>query len=181
MKLTLRPLLRFFCLGSLLFLAACRGNNDPGNGLDPNYESVGGLDGAEVIGLDDPLALTDRDGMTGMEPVDSSAYAPVYFAFDSSTVSPGELSKAREVASYLNNYPGHAVILQGHTDERGSREYNLALGERRALAVREVLMSYGIGPDRIQTLSFGEEQPAVAGFDESAWSLNRRVDFQLMR
>lgn len=181
MKLSLRLLLRFICLGSLLFLAACRGNQDPGNGLDPDYDTVAGLDGTDVIGLDDPLALTDRGDIPNMEPVDSSAYAPVYFAFDSSTVAPGELSKVRDMASHLDDSPRLAVILQGHTDERGSREYNLALGERRALAVREALMSYGVEPSRIQTLSFGEEQPAVAGFDESAWSLNRRVDFQLMR
>ena len=71
------------------------------------------------------------------------------------------------------------VIVEGHCDERGSREYNLALGERRALAVRAYLIGLGLDPARVQTKSMGEEQPAVFGHDESAWSKNRRVEFIL--
>jgi peptidoglycan-associated lipoprotein len=111
----------------------------------------------------------------------ATTYEPVYFGYDSSSVTTGETYKVQQVAQHLNANPRHAVIVQGHTDERGSREYNLALGERRALAVRQVLMSLGISPDRIQTLSYGEEMPAVPGFDESAWSMNRRAEFQLMQ
>ncbi len=116
-----------------------------------------------------------------MSPVASTDLTPVYFAFDSSAVSPGEMSKVSATADRLRSDRSLAVILEGHTDERGSREYNLALGERRALAVRDVLLSMGVSSDRIQTLSYGEEMPSVEGFDESAWSLNRRVEFQLMR
>jgi peptidoglycan-associated lipoprotein len=164
----------------LLLLSACAGND----GVD-NPVIAEDLEDGQPIGMwDDPQLqgddiLSSRVGFPS-SPV-AAMYDPVYFGFDSSSVSSSEMSKVRSVAQHLNANPRQAVIIQGHTDERGSREYNLALGERRALAVREVLMSMGVGADRIQTLSFGEEQPAVPGFDESAWSMNRRAEFQLMQ
>ncbi len=180
MKFTARLSLRLLLLSLLLLGSACR-RKQGGEGAisDSMYSDVGGIgqfDDFEQFGLPET-----RGGIENMTAVDSSAYAPVYFAFDSYSVASGENSKVRMVASNLQSNRGQAVILQGHTDERGSREYNIALGERRALAVREVLISMGISPDRIQTLSYGEELPAVAGSDESAYSLNRRVEFQLMQ
>jgi len=180
MKSILRIFFRTLVPLLLLTLSACRNDPEPGNPLSDETLSGMPLDG-EIMGFDEPTELGERGMIGDMQPVDSSAYAPVYFAFDSYTLAPSEMSKVREMADHLNSQTGHAVILEGHTDERGSREYNLALGERRALAVRESLITLGVEPDRIQTLSYGEEQPAVEGFDESAWSLNRRVEFQLMR
>lgn len=175
MKISL--LLRFTLLALLLGTTACRKNKgdvDPTLYDDlPPLTDVGGFDGTELP--------AGRAGFDSMQPVDSSALAPVYFAFDSSTLAPGEMSKVNAAVSALQANDRLGVVLQGHTDERGSREYNLALGERRALAVRDVMLSMGVSADRIQTLSFGEEMPAVDGFDESAWSLNRRVQFQLMQ
>lgn len=167
----------------LLLLAGCQGNNSNEDVLaeDLGDEPIGDLWEEEDFadGLRVTQVLSTREGFPTM-PV-AVETAPVYFGYDSSSVSPSELSKVQMVAQHLNANPGQGVIIQGHTDERGSREYNLALGERRALAVREVLLSLGIGADRIQTLSFGEEQPAIPGFDESAWSMNRRAEFQFMR
>jgi peptidoglycan-associated lipoprotein len=179
MKSLLILLSRIFLLALFFGLTACR--KPPQSDISDSLYTDDSL--MPVTQFDDtwgePLP-GDRGPIENMSPVDSSAYAPVYFAFDSYTVSPGEVSKIRAIADALSG-GSMAVILQGHTDERGSREYNLALGERRALAVRELLMSMGVSSDSMQTLSMGEEQPAVAGFDESAWSLNRRVQFQLMQ
>ena len=142
----------------------------------------GTLDGSDTIGgefIGEGDELGGRD-VLGTTPVDL-ATAPVYFGYDSSSVAPSEMSKVQQIADALMSNARYTLIIQGHTDERGSREYNLALGERRALAVRELLISFGVDGSRIQTLSFGEEQPAVAGFDESAYSMNRRAEFQLMQ
>ncbi|MDF3128156.1 OmpA family protein [Kiritimatiellaeota bacterium B1221] len=163
-----------------LFLAAC-GTPDPIDEIDPTGLQVGGLDDGSLLDWEETGGLAgNRKAFEEMVAV-NTPQSPVYFAFDSYTVAPGEVGKIQEIANALLSNPTQAVILQGHTDERGSREYNLALGERRALAVRELLMTMGITTDRVQTLSMGEESPAVAGFDESAWSLNRRVQFQLMQ
>lgn len=105
----------------------------------------------------------------------------VYFDFDSSTVRPGERAKIKSVASYLQSDPTTKVRVEGHCDERGTSEYNRALGERRALSIREHLVGEGIAPDRVNTISYGEDRPAVLGNDPAAWDKNRRGEFVLMR
>ncbi len=104
----------------------------------------------------------------------------VYFDFDRATIKPSETSKIDEVVSYLKANPTHAVQIEGHCDERGTEQYNLSLGERRALAVREYLVTAGIQPDRVFTISYGESRPAVPGHNEAAWSKNRRGVFVLL-
>ena len=104
----------------------------------------------------------------------------VYFDFDRATIKPGETSKIDEVVSYLKANRTHAVQIEGHCDERGTEQYNLSLGERRALAVREYLVTAGIQPDRVFTISYGESRPAVPGHNEAAWSKNRRGVFVLL-
>lgn len=103
--------------------------------------------------------------------------APIYFDFDRSDLR----SEAREVlnqkAEVLRQYPDIRVRIEGHCDERGTVEYNLALGERRAEAARSYLIDLGIDPDRLTTVSYGEERPAVEGQNEAAWSQNRRDEF----
>lgn len=106
-------------------------------------------------------------------------FSPVYFAYDSSQLVESERPKAEQVAQHLKQNSNTAVIIDGHCDERGSAEYNLALGERRALAVRAYLVTLGIEADRIQTRSFGEEKPAAPGHDEDSWARNRRGEFVL--
>ena len=110
---------------------------------------------------------------------DRSLFPPVFFAYDSSQVNPEEAGKCEQVASYLKKGKGQGVIVEGHADERGSREYNLALGERRALAVRDYQISLGVDSSAIQTKSYGEEMPDNMGHDENAWRMNRRVVFAI--
>jgi peptidoglycan-associated lipoprotein len=101
----------------------------------------------------------------------------VYFEFDSSEIRAEYLPVVASHATYLVKYPGARVRLEGHTDERGSREYNIGLGERRAQTVRRALLAQGVADAQITTVSYGEERPAVEGFDEAAHAQNRRVEF----
>lgn len=101
----------------------------------------------------------------------------VFFAYDSSAVRTGERSKVAKVAEYLKANPEKAVEVDGHCDERGTEEYNRALGERRALAVRAELISLGCNGDMIPTKSFGKDRPIEPLHSEAAWSKNRRAEF----
>lgn len=100
----------------------------------------------------------------------------IYFDFDSSEIGSQYLSVVTAHAGYLVRYPTARVRLEGHTDERGSREYNIGLGERRAQAVRRALQAQGVADAQLTTVSYGEERPAVEGSDEAAFAQNRRVE-----
>lgn len=100
----------------------------------------------------------------------------VYFMYDSSEVQPEYVSVVNNHAGYLAANPSRTVVLEGHADERGSPEYNIALGEQRAKAVANMMKLQGVSERQIQVVSFGEEKPALEGHDESAWSQNRRVE-----
>ena len=100
----------------------------------------------------------------------------VYFDFDSAEIKGEGTDIVAAHAKYLAANPATRVRLEGHTDERGSREYNIGLGERRAQAVRRALLLQGAADTQISTVSYGEERPAVAGHDETAWAKNRRVE-----
>jgi peptidoglycan-associated lipoprotein len=100
----------------------------------------------------------------------------VYFDFDSSAIRDDALPALRAHADYLASNSQVNFTLEGHADERGTREYNLALGERRADAVRRMLIANGVSPAQVRVVSYGEERPAVLGHDESAWSMNRRAE-----
>ena len=100
----------------------------------------------------------------------------IYFEFDSSEVRGTGVELVAAHARYLAANPGTRVRLEGHTDERGSREYNIGLGERRAQAVRRALMLQGALDGQISTVSYGEERPAAPGHDDDAWAKNRRVE-----
>ena len=106
-------------------------------------------------------------------------FDPVYFGFDSTVVPQGELGKIDAVAQHLTARTDRVVVVEGNCDERGSNEYNMSLGENRAIIVRNYLVQSGIAADRIQTRSYGEEKPAVDGHDESAWARNRRGEFAI--
>jgi peptidoglycan-associated lipoprotein len=104
----------------------------------------------------------------------------IHFAYDSSVVRAADKTKVAEIASYLKENAQAAVRVEGNCDERGTEEYNRSLGERRALAAREELVRLGIGPDRVDTISYGEDKPVDPGHNESAWKQNRRDDFILL-
>jgi len=105
----------------------------------------------------------------------------VYFDFDSSEIKGQGTDVVASHAKYLASHSGARVRLEGHTDERGSREYNIGLGERRAQAVRRALLLQGASEAQITTVSYGEERPAVAGSDEQAYALNRRVEIVYLK
>ena len=97
----------------------------------------------------------------------------MFFAYDQSTISPEGQQILQRQAEWLKRYPHVIVTIEGHCDERGTREYNLALGERRAQAVKNVLVALGIPRRRIQTISYGKERPIVVGSDEAGYAQNR--------
>jgi peptidoglycan-associated lipoprotein len=101
----------------------------------------------------------------------------VHFDFDSSAVKGAEKANVEAVASQLKANPAWAVRVEGHCDERGTEEYNRALGERRALALREQLIRMGIESTRVDTITYGEDRPVDPGHDEAAWTKNRRGEF----
>lgn len=154
-------------------------NTDVGQG-----GKVGGTGSDEGI-----KSTSEADKLGGIAATDANKYAgwkenaealkaqTVYFAFDSSAIRETEQSKIAAVADYLKGNAAAALRVEGNCDERGTEEYNRALGDRRAQAVREALVALGIDAQKIVTVSYGEDRPAVQGHDETAWKLNRRDDF----
>jgi peptidoglycan-associated lipoprotein len=106
-----------------------------------------------------------------------SPFRPVFFGLDSSELDDTGRNVVVQNAGLLKKYPTWVVTVEGHCDERGTAEYNLALGERRAVAVKTYLVSLGIAPDRVRTVSYGKEFPFDLGHDENAWASNRRAQF----
>ena len=98
----------------------------------------------------------------------------VFFDFDKSTLTPDGRNQVERWAAWMEVYPVTRMMIEGHADERGTREYNLALGERRANAAREYLVSLGIDPNRVRTISYGKERPENTASNETAWAQNRR-------
>jgi len=101
----------------------------------------------------------------------------VYFAFDSFDLTPSTQATLRDNAERMKAHPTYNILILGHCDERGTIEYNLALGERRANSVRDYLVSLGVERSRVRVVTYGEERPAAPGHDEAAWSQNRRAEF----
>ncbi len=128
----------------------------------------------EQTGCQSPPCEFARDAIN--DPDSRLAARLIFFDFDRSTIKAEYQALLEAHGKYLAEYPDMKVRLEGHTDERGSREYNLALGEQRAKAVRQVLLFQGVSEDNISVVSFGEELPMDLGHDESAWSQNRRVE-----
>ncbi|MEO1198644.1 MAG: peptidoglycan-associated lipoprotein Pal [Pseudomonadota bacterium] len=99
----------------------------------------------------------------------------VFFTVDSSQVNPQAADTLTKQAQWLNLYPQYTILIEGHADERGTREYNIALGARRSVAVRDFLISRGVAANRLQTISYGKERPVAVCNDESCWTQNRRA------
>ena len=148
------------------------GKGGAGNGSDINGQDIGGESGS-ISGASEGKF---EDLYTRCTDVD---FAPVYFGFDSTVVPQGELGKIDAVAQHLTAKTDRVVVVEGNCDERGSSEYNMSLGENRAIIIRNYLVQSGIAADRIQTRSYGAEKPAVDGHDESAWAKNRRGEFAI--
>lgn len=132
-----------------------------------------GVGGGALAGLEEfEGMLADRAAL--------SAHT-VHFDFDSAVVKRSELPHVEAVAAALKADPTVKLLIEGHCDERGTEEYNRALGERRALALREALVKRGIAPERIRTISYGEDRPVDPGHNEEAWAKNRRGEFLVLR
>ena len=126
-----------------------------GSGSDASGQAIGSQAGA----IDDPLSRR-----------------VIYFEYDSSVLTDEGRFIVEAHAAYLANNPGMAVVLEGHADERGTREYNLALGERRGTVIAELFQGLGIDPSAIRVVSCGEERAVALGHDDNAWAMNRRVE-----
>jgi peptidoglycan-associated lipoprotein len=143
-----------------------------------------GADGAGANGADDGGFVTDnsRDGGgISVSPLEAERQRlmqqlVVYFDYDTADILPEFNAQLQAHGQFLAQNPNSQLRLEGHADERGSREYNIGLGERRAQAVRRVLMLQGAGGTQLTTVSYGEERPAQTGSDDEAWRLNRRVE-----
>ena len=130
-------------------------------------------------GLDDPASLSGSEIGEGER---VAALEPVYFDYDRAMIREDQKPTLRSNSSAIGTAnTWRAVVVEGHCDERGSEEYNLALGERRANAVKQYLANLGVGASKLDTVSFGESKPAVQGHDESAWRWNRRAEFRVVR
>jgi peptidoglycan-associated lipoprotein len=123
------------------------------------YEAQG-MYGSAVPGSQDDLAVNVGDR--------------VFFAYDSFSLTPEAISQLELQAQWLRQYPSVNVVVEGHCDERGTREYNLALGDKRANAAKNYLVSLGVSPSRVQTISYGKERPEMLGSDAESWAKNRR-------
>ena len=121
-----------------------------------------------------PPNRSGRDNVVMWGGINGGAGDRVFFELDSSLLNSEAMRTLQAQAGYLKTNPVRYLTIEGHADERGTREYNLALGDRRANAVRDYLIAQGIPAERIRTLSYGKERPQVAGHDEAAWSQNRR-------
>ncbi len=138
----------------------------------------------DTVAVEDQSATTEGVGdykdsgiqSLGSEPGEALSHRVIYFAYDSYDVSEQDRALITAHANYLTSNPGVSVRLEGHADERGSREYNIALGDRRNGSVKRMLELQGVSAGQMTVVSYGEENPAVEGHDESAWSLNRRVE-----
>jgi peptidoglycan-associated lipoprotein len=125
-----------------------------------------------------PMPAEDAIGSKSLDDLNrDSPLRPLFFALDSSDVSADGQQVLQANAAVLKKYPGMQVTIEGHCDERGTAEYNLALGERRALSAKNYLVSLGIPADRVKTVSYGKEFPFDAGHDDAAWANNRRAHF----
>ncbi len=153
----------------LLLLAACGTRPEPAP-LAP------GIGGAGAGGAAAPIGRVDRSSAAAMQQdLAQIAGDRIFFDYDSSEISPEAQQILKRQAEWLQRYPSVHVTIEGHTDERGTREYNLSLGERRAQAVKGVLIALGIPASRLSTISYGKERPVIAHSDEQSYAQNRRA------
>ena len=167
----------------LLGCAGGTGGRGAGSTMDEGgpAESVEDAD-ASGFGEDGPLSarMGEQDDVVESERLAEAArnLEPVFFAFDKFDLDAAARSALASNAAWLRDNPDISVWIEGHCDERGTDEYNLALGEKRARAARDYLVQSGVSASRLRTLSYGEERPFALGHDESAWRLNRRAHFR---
>lgn len=170
-KSSVRFVLAGCSLAASLLLGACAGSQER-----PSQSSGSNSGGASTT----PVVINGGLDGTPVNPNSVAGRAPrdrvIYFDFDSAQISPQYLSVITAHGRFLAQNPGGKVRLEGHTDERGTREYNVALGEGRAVSISRMMQLQGVSPGQVSVISFGEELPVADGQNESAWSQNRRVN-----
>jgi len=178
-------------LATLFLLTACTTISDDNTGdatiEDRTADTAGGADGNDYegqTGAYNDSAMTGGSAVEGestgtdalSDPNSPLSVRTIYFDYDSTLINSQGQSALNAHAEYLSLNPQKILIVEGHTDERGTREYNLALGERRSRAIADFLSISGVAAQQLDIRSYGEENPAALGHDESAWQLNRRVE-----
>ena len=161
MMMTLRGLRAAAALSSMLALAACANKNAVDPSLANGANGLNGAGTAAAPGTQQDFVVNVGDR--------------VFFQEDQSDLTGEAQSTLSKQARWLKNYPSYTVTIEGHADERGTREYNIALGARRAQATRDYLVSQGISAGRMRTISYGKERPVAVCNDQSCWSQNRRA------
>ncbi len=148
------------------------GEGGAGSAGSISEEALGGS------GSGDSTALSPAEAAAAREAFENE---DIYFEYDSALLTPQAQNILRSKAQYMKDSPGVQIIIEGHCDERGTNEYNLALGEQRARIAQQYLVALGIPVSRITTVSYGEERPADSGHSEDSWVKNRRAHFLIVR
>lgn len=183
MSFTFKGLTQAAFLASTLVLAACAGSqdepdvvNETDTGTETTTTGTGQPDDVNTTDVtsdeldgDNAYGAANQSGLDGFAGGDR-----VFFAYDSSELSSDAREMLDKQIEWLKHHRSARIVVEGHCDERGTREYNLALGERRAVAVKNYMTAYGVSASRIRTISYGKERPEVGGGGDNAWSLNRR-------
>jgi peptidoglycan-associated lipoprotein len=159
-----------------VILGACAGQDIPDP--EPTTSTAGDEFDSAPEGFGDEGLTDGEEFYEGPDDDEGELAMVIYFDFDQSEIRPDDQVTLEGHARRLANNAGQSVRLEGHADERGSREYNIGLGERRAQAVRRLLLVQGASSEQITTVSFGEERPAAFGSDEESYAMNRRVEFR---
>lgn len=159
-------LLRESVIGvALLALAACAGNTAADRDVQGDARNAMKPGGSDRDALGNAKVTFETAGIGDT----------VYFDYDKTTLRPDALPALQRIAEWMKQHPTVQIRIAGHADERGTREYNLALGDRRATTVRSYLVSLGIPAERLETMSYGKERPVAVGSDETSWAKNRRA------
>lgn len=177
----MKNIMRFgLVVASTAMIAACGGNSATlpdyeEGGVDPASVDNGDYNDVQTSGLADPDAWKADPLNHPDSPLQKRV---VYFGFDDASLTTEGRGLVEAHAKYLAANAGQHIVLEGHADERGTREYNIALGQQRAETVRRMMLLYGVSSAQIRVLSYGEEKPAVFGHDDQSWTLNRRVEIR---
>jgi peptidoglycan-associated lipoprotein len=166
---------RWFAVVLVAVLVGCSSKGGVQGSASVEDRSMGGA-GDGGVATSGAAGASSFSSYSLDDPNSPLARRVIYFEYDSAEITAADQDTLLAHASYLAANPGQYVTLEGHTDERGSREYNIALGDRRALSVQRVLELNGVGPGQVSVVSYGEEKPAAEGHSEAAWRLNRRVE-----
>ena len=166
-------------LGIAILAAACA-SETPKNAapVTEGGKSTGAATSQGTGSTTTPSATSSVEGNPLHDPNNILSKRSVYFDFDSNAVKDEYRPLIQAHARYMVDHPDTRIRIEGNCDERGSREYNLALGQRRAEAVKKIMTVLGVPDNRIETISFGEEKPVALGHDEASWAKNRRADIK---